>query len=361
VSHATSHKGEVLIGIDAGTSVIKAVAFTAVGEALAVSSVLNQYRNEADGTSEQDIKQTWTSTLQVLAQLLDENKGMASRVIGIAVTGQGDGTWLLGKDGEPVHDAWLWLDSRSVAEVEALEASAGMPLIYERTGTGINVCQMRAQMNWMKQHTPDVLDQAAVSFHCKDYLYFKLTGVQATDPSEGVFTFGNLKTRDLDESVIEALGLGEYRQLLPPVLDGMEQAGCLTRELSRQLGLADDLPVVLGYVDVICTALGGGLYAPEVRPGLSVIGSTGMHMKWVGSADEVTLNEARSGYTMLFPGGGFAQMQSNMAATLNIDWLLDVACDAVVLAGFETTRAQMLSQMDAAVASVPPGHVLYHP
>lgn len=355
------HRDEVLIGIDAGTSVIKAVAFTADGEALASSSVANQYRSDADGTGEQDITQTWESSLHVLTQLLADNDGMAARVVGIAVTGQGDGTWLLDDAGEPVHNAWLWMDSRSVAEVEVLEASERMPLIYERTGTGVNVCQMRAQLNWMKRHTPEVLEKAAVSFHCKDYLYFKLTGVRATDPSEGVFTFGNLQTRDLDDEVIDALGLSEYRHLLPPIVDGCEQAGVLKRELSRALGLADDLPVVLGYVDVICTALGGGLYAPDVRPGLSVIGSTGMHMKWIASADEVTLNEARSGYTMLFPGGGLAQMQSNMAATLNIDWLLDVACEAVTLAGFTVSRKEMLSRMEEAVANEPPGHILYHP
>ena len=361
MSLSPASKGNVLIGVDAGTSVIKAVAFTADGEALGSSSVANQYRTDTDGTGEQDITQTWQSTLQVLSQLLNDNEGMASRVVCIAVTGQGDGTWLLDDAGEPVHNAWLWLDSRSIAEVEALEESPGMPLIYERTGTGVNVCQMRAQLNWMKKHTPEVLDKAAVSFHCKDYLYFKLTGVRATDPSEGVFTFGNLKTRDLDNEVIDALGLSEHRHLLPPIVDGCEQAGSLTRELSRQLGLADELPVVLGYVDVICTALGGGLYAPDTRPGLSIIGSTGMHMKWIASADEITLNEARSGYTMLFPGGGLAQMQSNMAATINIDWLIDVACEAVAVAGFEVSRQQMLERLEAAVAQQPPGHVLYHP
>ena len=67
-----------------------------------------------------------------------------------------------------------------------------------------------------------------------------------------------------------------------------------------------------------------------------------MHMRLARTSDDIVLNAERSGYTMCFPGGGFAQMQSNMAATLNIDWLLDVAVDAVRFAGHESTREALL-------------------
>ena len=307
------------------------------------------------------MRRTLEDTLAVLAELVDGEPALAGRVAGLAVTGQGDGTWLADAAGEPVHDAWLWLDSRSAVEARELAGLPGHATVYERTGTGVNVCQMRTHLTWMRKHVPDLLARAASAYHCKDWLYAGLTGERAGDPSESVFTFGSLATRDVDDEVVDALGLADVRHLIPPVVDGMEQAAPLSAAAARRTGLPAGLPVTLGYVDVICTALGGGLYSADGLPGLSIVGSTGMHMRFARTAAEVVLNDSRSGYTMCFPGGGFAQMQSNMAATLNIDWLLEVAIGATRLAGFDVSRETLLPRLDEAVEAAGPGHVLYHP
>ena len=72
----------------------------------------------------------------------------------------------------------------------------------------------------MDRHAPELLDRAEVALHCKDWLYLKLTGVRATDPSEASFTFGDFRTRRYDDTVIEALGLTRRRGLLPDIVDG---------------------------------------------------------------------------------------------------------------------------------------------
>ena len=352
---------DVLIGIDAGTSVVKAVAFTASGGTIGSASRPNRYASLPNGGVEQDMRRTLDDVLAAAAELVAAHPDLASRTVGLAVTGQGDGTWLVDADGEPVHDGWLWLDARSAVEAREIEALPGYDAVYAETGTGVNVCQTRTHLRWMRRRAPELLARAATAFHCKDWLYLGLTGERATDPSEGVFTFGSIRTRDYSDEVIDALELADLRRLLPPIVDGIERSAPLTREAAKRTGLPAGLPVTLGYVDVICSALGGGLYAADAEPGLSIVGSTGMHMRRVAEAVDVTLNDERSGYTMCFPGGGFAQMQSNMAATLNIDWLLDLVVDAVAFAGGETSRAALLPRLDAAVASVPPGTLLYHP
>ena len=351
----------VLIGIDAGTSVIKAVAFDAGGATLAGRSRPNRYATLPNGGVEQDMRRTLDDALAVVAELVAGEPALAGRVVGLAVTGQGDGTWLIDAAGEPVHDGWLWLDARSAVEARELEARAAYPRVYALTGTGVNVCQTRTHLAWMRKHAPELLERAATALHCKDWLYFGLTGERATDPSEGVFTFGSFATRDYDDEVVAGLGLEDCRRLLPPIVDGIEHHAPLSAAAAERTGLPTGLPVTLGYVDVICTALGGGLHSADGVPGLSVVGSTGMHMRLARRNEDVVLNAERSGYTMCFPGGGVAQMQSNMAATLNIDWLLDVAADAAALGGFEASRETLLAGLDDAVASVPPGHVLYHP
>lgn len=352
---------DLLIGIDAGTSVIKAVAFDLAGRQVALASRRNEYTTLPGGGVEQDMNRTWHDTAQVLAQLAEEVPDCARRCAAIGVTGQGDGTWLIDRDGEPAHDGWLWLDSRSAATSRRLAEMDGSRVIYERTATGINVCQMRTHLCWMQENTPDLLKKSASALHCKDWLYYKLTGVLASDISEGVFTFGDFRTRDYSPDVLELLGLSDHADLLPPIIDGTKISHGLTREAAELCGLVEGTPVSLGLVDVMCSALGAGLYDPAVLPGLTILGSTGMHMRFVGDADAVVLNDDACGYTMPFPGGAFAQMQTNMAATLNIDWALGLAAQVFASQNLSVDPEQFLVSMDDMVLDAKPGSTFYHP
>ncbi|MEO1492070.1 MAG: FGGY-family carbohydrate kinase [Pseudomonadota bacterium] len=352
---------DVLIGVDAGTSVIKAVAFDLTGQQLAIASRRNSYLTLPNGGVEQDMIRTWADTLAVLRDLSGKVPGLAERALALGVTGQGDGCWMVDQNGTPVHDGWLWLDARASAEAREIAASPGIDTIYRTTGSGVNVCQMRTHLTWMKRHAPDLLDQVATAFHCKDWLYFNLTGQRATDPTEGVFTFGDFRTRDYSDAVIEALGLADLLSLLPPVVDGAVTTHGLTPQAAEATGLPAGLPVSLGYVDIMCTALGAGLHDAKAQPGLTILGSTGVHMRFAPNADAVVLNEARSGYTMAFPGAAYGQIQTNMAATLNIDWVLGLATEILASQGVDRTGTDLLAGLDDRVMAARPGAAVYHP
>jgi erythritol kinase (D-erythritol 1-phosphate-forming) len=92
----------LLIGIDAGTSVIKAVAFTPDGKQVGAAALPNHYDMLPDGGAEQDMANTWADTARVLRMLGGQVQGLPSRALALAVTGQGDGTWLIDKNYEPV-------------------------------------------------------------------------------------------------------------------------------------------------------------------------------------------------------------------------------------------------------------------
>src|SRR5690349_19125051 len=100
---------DVIIGIDAGTSVIKSVAFSTAGDQLAVAAISNGYKTLKNGGVEQDMARTWKDAAQTLRDLAEKVDNLNNRVVAIAVTGQGDGMWLIDKDGEPAAPAWLWL------------------------------------------------------------------------------------------------------------------------------------------------------------------------------------------------------------------------------------------------------------
>ncbi|MER8604483.1 FGGY family carbohydrate kinase, partial [Mesorhizobium sp. M1233] len=145
---------DVLIGIDAGTSVIKSVAFDTAGRQIASAALPNKYETLPGGGAEQDLTRTWADTATTLRELADKVPDLASRTIAIAVTGQGDGTWLIDKDGEPVAKGWLWLDARAAAVVEEIRARPEDRLRFEKTGSGLAACQQGSQFVFMKRHMP---------------------------------------------------------------------------------------------------------------------------------------------------------------------------------------------------------------
>ncbi|MDB6176363.1 carbohydrate kinase [Paracoccus sp. Z330] len=351
---------DIVIGIDAGTSVIKAVAFDLTGKQLASSAVRNRYTSGQDGAATQSLAQTWRDCSTALRGLGDKVEGLAQRTAAMSVTAQGDGTWLIGADG-PVGDAWLWLDARAAPTVARLASGAGERARFEATGTGLNTCQQGSQMAHMDAHHPELLDRAEVAMHCKDWLYLNLTGMRVTDPSEASFTFGNFRTRSYDDTVIESLGLRHRRHLLPEIVDGSQVTYPLCAAAAEQTGLLAGTPVSLGYVDMVMTGLGAGVYGGVGDIACSTIGSTGVHMRAV-RADKVNLNAAGTGYVICLPvNDTVTQVQTNMAATLNLDWLLGVAADLLSEMGHGCDPRDLMGRIEGWLAQSRPGQIVYHP
>ncbi len=356
-----AERADIILGIDSGTSVVKAVAFDLGGRQVASASVPNRYVSGADGSACQSLDQTWADCAQALTGLADKVDNLAARTAAISLTGQGDGTWLVGKDDAPVGDAWLWLDARAAPTVDALAGNGADRARFEATGTGLNTCQQGAQMAHMDRHHAGLLDTAEVALHCKDWLYLNLTGVRATDPSEASFTFGNFRTRRYDDTVIDALGLASRRHLLPEIIDGTMVTHPLTEAAARATGLKAGTPVSLGYVDMVMTALGAGVHTGDVGSACSTVGSTGVHMRAV-AADDVMLNAEGTGYVIALPVPGLVtQVQTNMAATLNLDWVLRLAGDLVAELGREVPSNELMARIEGWLQASRPGTLIYHP
>ncbi len=352
---------EIIIGIDAGTSVIKAVAFELDGRQIASAAVPNRYKTGIDGSATQSLEGTWSDCVSALRKLAGQVTRLADRTAAVAVTAQGDGTWLVGAGNVPVADAWLWLDARAAPTVAQLAAHPMNRARFEATGTGLNTCQQGSQMAHMHRHQAELLDRAEVALHCKDWLYLNLTGERVTDPSEASFTFGNYRTRQYDDMVIDALGLSSRRNLLPPIVDGTQTTHPLSEDAAQQTGLRAGTPVSLGFVDMVMTALGAGVYGGYGDAACSTVGSTGVHMR-AKHVRDVHLNDEGTGYVIALPVPGVVtQVQTNMAATLNIDWVLGLAADVMREMGQEVTHAELVARIEGWLSASRPGALIYQP
>lgn len=352
---------ELIIGIDAGTSVIKAVAFDLHGTQIATAFVENSYSTGSDGSATQSLNQTWQDCTKAIRKLGEIVGNLSNRTMAVSITGQGDGTWLVGAGAEPVTDAWLWLDVRAANTVKEIAAKSSEKHRFERTGTGLNCCQQGAQMAYMDKEYAQLLDKAEVSLHCKDWLYLKMTDVRATDPSEASFTFGDFRTRTYDDAVIEALGLTHRAHLLPEIIDGTQTTHPLSQQAAKLTGLKAGTPVSLAYVDMVMTALGAGVHTRNSNAACSTIGSTGVHMR-ASRAEDINLNSHGTGYVIALPIPDMVtQVQTNMAATLNLDWLLKIAAELIGDNGDNIDSASLIPRIDSWYKASRSGGLIYHP
>ena len=139
-----NNSSEVIISIDAGTSIIKTVAFDLEGKLLASTTRTNEYSILEHGCVIQDMDNTWDKTIQCLRDLLEiiDHKN----IIAFSVTGQGDGTWLIDNDGKSTHPALLWLDSRSSNIVNKLRKDPNDVERYNINMTGLMSCHQGPQL-----------------------------------------------------------------------------------------------------------------------------------------------------------------------------------------------------------------------
>ena len=353
---------DIIIGVDAGTSLIKAVAFTLDGKELAVSSKLNTYKTSSDGGATQSLDITWKNCVNVIKDLHNKIHSLKERVISISITGQGDGTWLIDKEGNPVCDAWLWLDSRSSQIAKKLSESDTEDQRFFSTGTGIFAGQQSSQILYMENKYSDLLNKSETAFHCKDWLYFKLTGTIATDPSEACFTFGDFRTKKYNNEVINNLGLQKRKSLFPEIIDGSKHSHSLNNVAATQLDLYSGTPVSLAYIDAVCTFLGSGGYNVNKNLGSSIIGTTCGHMK-ASLISNISPNmKLKSGYIMLLPIEKFAlQFQTNMSGTLNLDWLRFLVEDIFLDFNIKLNENDFMKKIDTWVSQAKPGKLVYHP
>jgi erythritol kinase len=102
--------------------------------------------------------------------------------------------------------------------------------------------------HWLQAHAPQTLSRAATAFHCKDWLYFLLTGHRATDPSEATFTCGDFRKRCFDPETAKMIGISDLVRLFPKVVDGVAVTHPLDARAAAETGLPVGIPVSLGYV-----------------------------------------------------------------------------------------------------------------
>jgi sugar (pentulose or hexulose) kinase len=336
---------ELFVGVDAGSSVLKAVAFDLAGRPVARASERTPLSRRGGGRVEADPDAAWAALTRVLGTIAGETWG-AGRIAGLGLSGAMVGAWVVDAEGRTLRPGINWEDSRAQGLIEEM-ARANPRLLSDIFSVSGSVMQQGCTLPVMAallREEPEVMDRAAAVMGYKDWLRFRLTGRVATDASEAAVAPGDARRQARDEGLIRLFGLKAQVHLLPEVLPSAALAGAVTAEAARETGLPEGLPVAAGAGDVIANVIGaGGLRAGSLT---GLLGTTCM----VGlCAEEPVFTPPDLGLLFSLPERHWFRAMVNVAGTLNLDWA------AGLLFPHLSGRGDLLARVGALAAAEPVG------
>ena len=260
-----------LVGLDVGTTGVKALALSPDGDLIARAEETYELSTPQPGWAEQDPEDWWRAAERALARVGGE-------AAAIGLSGQMHGLVVLDDRDRVLRPAILWNDQRTEAECAEIEDRLGLSRLIQLTGNRALTGFTAPKLLWLRRHEPATYARIAHVLLPKDYVRLRLTGEHAIDVADasGTLLFDVAKRRWSDE-MLDALELD--RAWLPPALESPELSGTTAAgvpvaagagdQAAAALGVGVDRPgpvsVVLGTSGVVFAALPGFAADPEAR------------------------------------------------------------------------------------------------
>ena len=304
----------MFLGIDIGTSGVKAVIVAPSGALVAQATASLSVSRPAPLWSEQDADDWWAATE---AAVLALDPSLRGAVLGIGLAGQMHGATLLGANDRPLRPAILWNDGRSFAECAELEREEPR----SRTITG-NIAMpgfTAPMLAWVRKHEPEVFAQIRSVLLPKDYVRLRMTGDKASDMADSAGTLWlDVAGRRWSAAMLAACNLDESQ--MPRLYEGTETTGTLRAAVAARWGMAQ-VPGAAGGGDNAAGAVGVGVIGDG--DALLSLGTSGVLFV---ATREFRPNPARAVHAFCHAlPGMWHQMSVHLSAASCIDWAARLA------------------------------------
>lgn len=304
---------KLLLGVDVGTTNIKVGAFSIQGELRHLAKARNPVRHPKPSHAEQDMAATWTATAETLRTVTAELPPGAS-IAGVGTTGQAHGCWIIDEAGEPVRDAIIWSDSRASTYIDRWKTDGTLSNLTAICGSQPYSGMSLPILCWLAEKEPDTLSAAATVFSCKDWIKYKLTGIQTTDITEVDVPYLDSDSDPRGEVVFDLVGLDGDPELLPEIVSPTDVVGTVTSSAEATTGVPEGTPVVGGVIDNVASAFGSGASDPSdgsIIVGTSIITQALLDESGPGS-EELKISTGVDGMSMVVVG--------SRAGIQNLEW-----------------------------------------
>ena len=247
------------LGIDLGTSAVKALLVDEDGVMIDSRSAALAVSRPQPGWSEQDPESWWQATDDAVKALRMACPAQMAAVRSIGLSGQMHGLTALDGASAVIRPAILWNDTRSAAEAARMDA--GMPAFRSVGGNAVMPGFTAPKAVWMREHEPALFDAITTILLPKDYLRFRMSGECCSEMSDSAGTLWlDVARRDWSDDLLAACGLS--RGQMPRLVEGTAPAGQLRREVAEAWGMSGQPIIAGGGGDNAAAAVGLGAVSP---------------------------------------------------------------------------------------------------
>ncbi len=264
-------KKKYILAVDLGTSGPKSALVSTRGEIIDHTFVENRVHLLPDGGAEQEPAQWWNSILETFKVLLSKKRVPPEDIVAVSCSTQWSGTVAVDRDGTPLMNALIWLDSRGSPYIRKITGG-----LVKIEGYGIGKLQRWLRLTggapshsgkdpiahilYIKNRHPDIYRRTFKFLEPKDYINFRLTGRFAASV-DSITLHWVTDNRDInhicyDDKLVSMSTIDGDK--LPELKGANAILGPLQKELAAELGLGADVKVVMGTPDVQAAAVGSG-------------------------------------------------------------------------------------------------------
>ena len=339
---------KVFLVIDSGTTKIKAALIASNGREIDMVSECITTHTPFLGASEMDMNEVWQTVCKAVCRLHQNNQSVWNNIVGVGVTAQGDGAWLVDKDGNPVCDAILWNDTRAKAMVD-LDYDAINKMCAGYCTTPLFAGAAPIILKWIKANHPDKYEKIHMVLHCKDWINFKMTGQLATDWTDASTSLTDIFTNKYVYEILDALDIAETKGKFPQILSPTDIVGRITPQAMKQLHIKAGTPVIVGALDVIAVAVGCNVTESGEKG--SILGTT--LCNYVALDRQDVKNDYSVGSILCHTKKGkYIRLMAALSGASTLDWVQR-----------EILNKENYADIELKVAKIPIGSqgVFYHP
>lgn len=344
----------LFLGLDIGTSSLKALVTDAAGTAIAHASAEYPLSTPHPGWSEQDPDQ-WVAaahaaTREALVRASAAGHADAGRrIAAIGFSGQMHGATFVDRANRPLRPCILWNDSRSAGECEELDRTIGAPVILQRTGNRMLAGFTAPKVRWLQKNEPSLWARTDCVLLPKDYVRLCLGGTRATDAADASGTlYFDVEHRAWSADMLRDLGIATTQ--VPGCHESPDIVDRLSASAASAMGLTAGIPMVAGAGDQAANAVGSGIVAPGAVA--ASLGTSGVIFA-ASDSFRASPDGALHAFCHALPGRWHV-MSVMLSAAGSLRWFRDtLARDAAARAAAEGLPEYELLDRDA--ASVAPG------
>ncbi|MHA9739140.1 xylulokinase [Robinsoniella peoriensis] len=250
--------GQLLLGIDIGTSACKIAVFEKNGTVIAAGTGDYPVYYPQPGWAEQNPDEWWAAVCETIKTLLERNHIDAQEIAGVGIDGQSWSAIPIDQDGNVLANTPIWMDTRAQDICDRINREIGEENIFALTGNSLQPSYTTAKILWYKENLPQMYENIDKILQSNAFIAYRLTDALSHDMSQGygVHCY-DMKNGCWNDEMCEKMGIP--RSFLPELVPSHQVVGTVTPKAAEKTGLAVGTPVVAGGLDAACGTLGAGV------------------------------------------------------------------------------------------------------